>query len=229
MADAFAFRLALQGDFQAWQAGKEKAFLRGIRDGIEDVEAFGKKTLRDALVDSGLKLNPKTWQAEIYPKSGLAWEPVVFFHTKAPKIIAAFDEGGEIRAKDGYMAVPLPYYQHLLPRQRGRFSKSKIELTYEKYGEENLVVLPETADRPAILALETGAITRTGGISKRKRTKTGKRAKGTALIPLFYLLRKVDLKQRIDIDKAFAEIERVAPARIQAAVTRRLQMEEQGN
>ena len=229
MADAFSIRLALQGDFQAWQAGKEKAFLHGIREGAEDVADFGTKKLRDALVDSGLKLNPKTWQAEIYPKSGLAWEPAVFLHTKAPKIIAAFDEGGEIRAKDGYMAVPLPYYQDLLPRQRGRFSKSKIELTYEKYGADNLIVLPKTADRPAILALETGTITKRGAISARKRTKTGKRRKGTDLIPLFYLVESVDLKQRLDIERTFAEIDREAPGIMQENLAKSLAREEQRN
>lgn len=228
MADSFAIRLAFQGEFQTWQREKGEAFLKGIRDGAEDVADFGKKKLRDALVDSGLKLNPKTWQADIYPKSGLAWEPAVFLHTKAPKIIAAFDEGGEIRAKDGYMAVPLPYYQDLLPRQRGRYSKSKIELTYEKYGAENLIVLPKTADRPAILALETGTITKRGAISARKRTKTGKRRKNTALIPLFFLVESVDLKQRLDIEKTFAEIEREAPGIIQRALTRRLSFEERG-
>lgn len=225
VVDGFSLRLALTGDLQAYQRENSEAVLKGLKDGSEDVADMGKRKLRDALISSGLKLNPKSWQAEVYPIGNtLSWEPVVFIYTKAPKIIAAFDEGGEIRAKDGYMAVPMPYYADRLPKARGRYSKSKIELTYEKYGEDNLIVLPATPDRPAILALDTGTITKTGAISGRKRTKTGKRRKNTDLIPLFWLVDSVEIQQRIDIEKTFREIEREAPGLIINALAHRLRM-----
>lgn len=209
--DDYAFRLALTGDFQRWHNQTREDVLKGIRYGAESMADYAKQELRSALVESGLKLNPKTWQAEIYPAHGLAWEPVVFVYSKAPKIIAAFDEGGEIHARSGYLAVPLPYYAEKLPRQRGQNSKSKIELTYDKYGEDNLVVLPATDDRPAILALKSGGITKRGSISARKKTKTGKHRRGSGVIPLFFLVSSVTLQQRLNIEASYDRIEREAP------------------
>ena len=227
VVDPFTVRLALTGDLQAYERRNSEAVLKGLKDGAYDIADMGKKKLRDALISSGLKLNPKSWQAEVHPRGSiLAWKPAVFFYTKAPKIIAAFDEGGEIRAKDGFMAVPLPYYQELLPRQRGQYSKSKIQLTYEKYGEDNLIVLPATSDRPAILALDSGKITATGKITGSKRTKTGKRRKGTGLIPLFYLVESVEIQQRLNVEKTFNEIERDSPRLVVAALERHLRMVE---
>ncbi len=227
MADAKYIRLALLGEFEEWRQRNELGVLKGLRAGADDVADFSKKTLRDALIDSGLKLNPKTWRADVFPEHGrLAWEPAVFVYSKAPNITAAFDEGGEIRAKDGYMAVPMPYYADQLPKQRGRFSKSKIELTYEKYGEDNLIVLPATADRPAILALKSGTITTTGKISKRQLLKSGKHGKKAGLIPLFWLVDSVELQQRIDIEKSFRDIERGAPDIQRDALARHLRMVE---
>ncbi len=205
--DASDFELATSGKLGIWREKVQKAVLHTNRGVLEEVEVFGKDTLRADLRAAGLNGLEKTWQGELYPRKGLAWEPVLLLHSKAPVIVSAFDEGPTITPNgDGMLAIPIPGgFAEDFPNPKG--PDTKVDYARQKFG-DRLFVVPATSNRPAILAARLVGQTKTGRLTARKKTKTGKYGKGTQTAMLFFLVPQVRLPKLLDIPGRFEEIER---------------------
>jgi hypothetical protein len=205
--DLQGFGLAATGGYQAWRDKLRLAVLTTNRDVIEDTIDYGKGVMRADLRAAGLSGLDKTWQGEMFPRRGLAWEPSGFLFSKAEVIVQAFDEGATIQPKEaGLLAIPIPGgFAEDFPNPRG--PRTKVDYAREKFG-DRLFVIPATAGRPAILAVKLVGQTSTGKLRARNLTKTGKFGKGTFTAMLFYLVPEARLEKRLDIQSRFDQIER---------------------
>jgi hypothetical protein len=177
------------------------------RESLEAASAHGKGVLRASLRAANLGALEKTWQADIYPRRGLAWEPTALIYSKAELIVAAFDAGETIGPKDGgLLAVPIPGgFAEEFPNPRG--PDTKVDYARQKFG-DRLFVIPARAGRPAILAAELVGQTKTGRLTARQRLKSGKVGQGTFTAFLFFLVPQVTLPKLLDIQSDFQKIER---------------------
>ncbi len=216
----FEISLALGGQLEEWKQGVTYGTLVALRAAVEDAADEGLGDLRRDLQDGLPNLSPKTWRKIVFPKnkSKLTYKPTAILYSKADAIVTAFDEGGEISADGKLMAVPLPYFQQRMPKRRNGSSKSKVQIAYEMFGEENLEIIPANGDRPAMIVLMSGGISKSGRISHRARTKTGKRRKNTGMIPLFFLVESVTLQKRLNVQDIFNNIERRFPQHLLRAL-----------
>lgn len=213
--------MALQGNLQEWTREVREGTLDGLRMGLENAAEEGQDLLRADLRAGLPNLSDKTWRTRVFPKSKSTktWSPTGYIYSKADAIVTAFDEGGEISSDGKLMAVPLPYFQQRLPKNRNRYSKTKVEMAYQMFGAENLEVVPATSDRPAMLVLKSGGVTKTGRIVGRKLTKTGKQRKNSGIIPLFFLVDSVTLQKRLNVEEIFRKVERGFPAHLVRALS----------
>lgn len=196
---------ALVGKLGEFSSDVRKAWLEAINGSMHTAGRHGLGILRDDLVRNGLEGLKNTWRSEVFPRAGLAYEPSVIWFSNAEAIVSSFDDGQPIRAKTGgFLAVPIPGSPaEDFPNPRG--PDTKVDYAQQRFGDQ-LKFVPGTPRRPAMLVLEGGSFTKTGKLSRRKRTKTGKFGKGTASIPLFFLVKEVRLGKRLDVQARFKEI-----------------------
>jgi len=203
---SFRLEAALQGNLEAFQSGVRTAWLQAGRDTMEVMRERGLSRLRGSVQRAGLGARlANTWRGNIYPERGLSDDPALVLFSKAPEIIKAH-EGETIHAKAGsLLAIPIPGS----PAEDFKVQKgTKVEYARRKFG-DRLFVIPPVAGRPAILAIEGGAISATGKLSARKKLKSGQYGKGAATIFLFWLVPEVTLGARLDVDADFAAIGRM--------------------
>ncbi len=205
--DTSDFTLAINGKLSQWREGVSEAVLRANRSSLEATLDFGKRTLRADLRQAGLNALEKSWQGEIYPRKGLAFEPAVRIFSKAEVIVGAFDEGPTITPTgDGMLAIPIPgSFAEDFPNPKG--PDDKVDYARRKFG-ERLFVIPANANRPAILAAEMVGVSKGGRLGPRKKTKTGKFTKGTQTAMLFFLVPQARLPKLLDIRRDFDRIEK---------------------
>jgi hypothetical protein len=205
--DASDFTLALNGQLSKWRAGVGEAVVRANRGALEATSDFAKRTLRADLREAGLGALEKTWQTDIYPRKGLAYEPALRIYSKAEVIVSAFDEGPTIKPTgDGMLAIPIPGgFAEDFPNPKG--PDDKVDYARRKFG-DRLFVIPANGNRPAILAAELVGVSKGGRLGPRKKTKTGKFTKGTQTAMLFYLVPQARLPKLLDIRRDFRRIEK---------------------
>ena len=201
------FGRAATGGYQIWRDKVRQVVLTANRGAIETAMADGKNKLRADLRAAGLGALEKSWQSEMFPRRGLAWEPSGLLYSKAEIIVSAFDEGVTIRSKDGgLLAIPIKGgFAEDFPNPRG--AETKVDYARQKFG-DRLFTIPASGDRPAILAVEMVGQTKTGRLTTRRKTKTNKYTKGTFTAPLFWLVPQARLEKRLDIQSTFDQIER---------------------
>lgn len=205
--DTSDFQLAQNGNLAKWRAGVGEAVVRANRGVLVATGEFAKRTLRADLRQAGLNALEKTWQFEIYPRKGLAYEPAMRIFSKAEVIVSAFDEGPTITPTgDGMLAIPIPgSFAEDFPNPAG--PDDKVDYARRKFG-DRLFVIPANGNRPAILAAEMVGVSRGGRLGPRKLTKTGKFTKGTQTAMLFFLVPQARLPKLLDIRRDFRRIER---------------------
>jgi len=182
----FAVRLAWRGDLEDWRRDTYKAHIKSINDAVKEVGGQAKGALRDDVSQAGLgKRLAFTWRGDMVVKERSA-DPAYWIFSRAEDIIASFDRGVVITVAGAKaLAVPIPGgpAEKLQAYPGGG---GKVRAAEAKWGE--LFVIPEAGDRPAMLAAKEVGFTKSGNLRQRKRTRTGKRRKGTlSALPLFFL------------------------------------------
>lgn len=197
----FKLQAALMGDLEGFEEGVKQAVGTASRETMEAMRDMGITRLRSSLAKAGLSAIEKTWRGEIYPRRGWALEPALFIYSKAPEIIAA-NQGEVIRGKNGgWLAIPIPGSPAQdLPNPRG--PETRVDEARRRYG-ERLFTIPAKAGRPAMLAVEGVGFTKTGRVTVRKKSKSGKWGAGTMTVPLFWLVPQVTMQDRLDVEADF--------------------------
>lgn len=208
-------KLALRGDLDAFYGSLETAALKGARQSVDHIAGFARSRLRKSLRKAGLG-GPleKSWRANVYPRQGLARRPKAFIYSKAPEIIGAFDTGPQVGARyASSLAVPIPGgvvdEQYSPPPFQRR---DPVAWAEQRFGAENLFVIPAAPGRPAILAAREVGTARSGAgkgrrVDRFKRTKSGGFRQGAATVFLFFLFRSVKLPKLLDVQADFSAIE----------------------
>jgi len=199
----FQLQAALEGDLEGFQRGTSLAWLQAGRKTMEIMERKGLDILRGSVVEAGLGQQlANTWQADIYPARGLSYNPAIVFYSKAPEIIGAH-QGETIRASGGtWLAIPIPGSPAEDFPTRGM---TRVEYARQKFG-DRLFSIPARGGRLSILAVENVSLTKTGRVSVRQKTKTGKYGKNAATLFLFWLVPQVTLDARLDVQADFRQV-----------------------
>lgn len=222
--------LALAGELQADLDAADEAIMRAVRKALTNVVSEGKQRIRDQVVQAGLgkagagdgrgsgRSLASAVRYEIYPKSGLARNPaaLLYIQPSAEHIFDAFEEGATISAKGGkFLTIPIPGS----PASREVFGdKPRGQSVLEKLKTRGIEVefIKATASRPAMLIAKGVRLSAAGKLSKvqrrggkdgqtvnPRRKKAASYAKGEASVPLFFLLPKVRIAKRLNLNREF--------------------------
>lgn len=187
--DATQIGRALDQEFSALS---KRVRLATEKTGREKLVAPLRDMTRGALNSRKL---PTTWRAKVYPDaSEETISPAFFVSSKAPKIIAAFQDGATIRAnRSKYLAIPTAQSG----RERRHFLKGA--LTPAKWEAENRVKLRFQATRyGGVLIADTQA-------GKRRRGRDAQAMRREKSIVVFVLIKQVRLAKRLDIARIAEE------------------------
>lgn len=196
-------------------AGAERAVTRSMRQAGRGLQ----KDWRDQIRSAGLRGNklPRTIRQRVYPETGESTSAAALVWSKAPKIVAAFDEGALIRGKDGFwLAVPIdpiarrmrgPNNRKVTPGLWEQRTGRRLEFIYRK-GRPPLLVdtgVPLARERYDRLDHQT---------SRYRRWVAGGRRRARAWKPIFVLLPQVKLRKRLDINRLARKWQGLLPGMI---------------
>lgn len=147
-----------------------------------------------------------TIRSQAYPRSGNSLGAAAMVWTRAPKILAAFERGAVIRARNGlFLAVPLPAAgsgpggQRLTPAEWERRRGIKLRFLARP-------------GLPPLLVAHVRLNKRGLGVEARARYGRGRR-----VVPIFVLLPQVTLRKRLDLLNTAQRLARNIPARVVGA------------
>jgi len=205
---------AIEGNLNEIMTQERDAATRGVRVGVEKATNSLKSRLRSRVQQAGLGSRlAKTWQSKFYPDEGLNAAGLVF--SKAEQIIQAHTQGTVIRARNGrFLAIPTPEAVRLAQHKVGRRTKLTPRNWPSNLSKLRYVPRPRG---PHLLVIDDVKFTKAGRLTKAKRTKTGKLSRGTTTVVMFFLVRQIRLKKRLDPQRDFRRVEALLPTFIKRA------------
>ena len=212
-------RAAISGDperiMAAEIAGAERAVTRSMRQAGKGLQ----KDWRDQIRSAGLRGNklPRTIRQRVYPETGDSASAAALVWSKAPKIMAAFDEGTLIRHREGFwLAIPI---DPIAKRMRGKRGKPVTPGLWERRTGKVLEFIFRKG-RPPLL-VDTGIPAFREGLdriphvtSRRRRWEKRGRPRARAWKPIFVLVPQVRLRKRLDIDRLAQKWQGLVPGMI---------------
>lgn len=201
-------KAAIEGNLNAIMKQEVVDATAGVVAGIQQATDLLQSGQRSQITRAGLGRGlSKGWRKKFYRNEGLDAAGLVYH--KSRKIITAFDQGTVVRVKKRkYLAIPTEHARKMAKRSVGRFG-SVTPGSWPK----NLPPLRYVPRRgaPDLLVVDEVRITKTGRISKAKRTKTGKMGRGASTVVAFVLIRQIRIDKRIDVDKVSERAHRLMP------------------
>ena len=200
------------------------ALKRAVTTTGQQVQGELRAQARGAGFKDGGKSIANAWRLETFPKPGRGprtLRPAAWVWSKMPEVADAFDKGATVRAKGGqYLAFPTGY--NAAQGRRNASRRGGVRVTPDQMMQAGrrgeAFVLPSKANpRVKLWCLRVAGAY---GVTKRTRNRlrlfvneatevgTGK-AKGAAqrrreilekgFVPMFFLMRQVSLRKRLDI------------------------------
>lgn len=224
MLDGFDLSLALEGNLQEMEEELRYDVRVAMRKALFRAGEFGKERVRAHC--SSLPGYGHAWDFAMYPPgyNQLADNPacVIFPKSNAEPVIRAHAFGAVITANGAMqMWIPIPDSPADRRAPRGR---DIVEYIISRVGWENIGFIPATPHRPAMAVAREASITSRGNVGRGGRAllKSGRRRKGTADVPLFYLVPQVTLTPSINPQAGFDETERAFPTIMAQALAEEL-------
>lgn len=191
---------ALAGNLEAYMAEElavaERAVTEGVRQTAEDV----KQAQRAGVIRGGLGRRLATsWRAEHYPRRGESLGAASIVHTKADRLIRAFDDGATIRSRDGFfLAIPTDE----APRRGvGRKRLTPSNFPEHRYGPLRFVY---RRTGPSLLVVDDQRMTKAGRFTRSRSKRALATKQGLATVVMFLLYPQVRLKKRLAVDATFS-------------------------
>lgn len=185
----------------------EGAVTRAMRSAGQTLKANWRGQVRGAGLGSRLA---NTVRGEAYPKGSTSLNAAALVWTKAPEIIAGFEDGITIQSKDGfYLAIPTQ------AAGRGPRGARMTPLTWERrHGMRLRFVYRRTG--PSLLVADDARLTKKGSaIQKRgKRRKRDGILTGAQTVPIFILVPKVRIGKRLNLLSAAERVSAQIPGLI---------------
>jgi hypothetical protein len=208
------------------------ALKRAVTTAGQQTQADLRAQARGAGFKDGGRSIANAWRLKIYPTGGVglrSFKPAADVTSNMPDVVTIFDEGRQITVKKSkYLAIPTPINRTNNRRSNGRMAVRVTPLEMFRSGG---FVVPTSNPRVRLWCLPLRQET-----TKRGRVKlfagryvqvlTGNRKGAQAarkayaadrkFVPMFFLMRQVNLRKRLDI----AAVRALAPGRFaRAAVT----------
>ena len=101
-------KAAITGNLTAYIKDQQQQAELAVTNGVKEITERIKQDLRSQVVSAGLgdRLS-KTWRSQTYPRNQVSLSAAGVVKSKAPKIIAAFNDGVTIRSSQGkFLAIP---------------------------------------------------------------------------------------------------------------------------
>ena len=186
---------AITGDLRKIMKAEIAAAETAVYNGVREVSNSVKNDLRQQVSSSGLGSGvANAWRANFY--NGKSIKAAGFVYTKAPNIIAAFNDGVTIRSSKGlFLAIPTP-----AAPKRGTDGKriSPSNFPEASYGKLQFVYRPGGISLLVVNNLRARGGKRGGfGRASASALKTGR---GLATVVMFIMLPQVTLSKRLNID-----------------------------
>lgn len=177
-----------------------------VTRGTARAAVYLKEVLRGQVIGSGLGARlSKTWRSEAYPKGGkVSLRAAGLVYSKAPNIVRAFDDGAQIRSRDGFwLAIPTA-----AAPKKGVGGK---RITPSNFPEHRFGPLRFVRGRGRVSYLVVENLRASTGKRKgfRKASKRAlKSGQGLTTVIMFLLVQQVSLRKRLDVDGATRQAER---------------------
>lgn len=200
----------LQFDFTPTRQARERiqtAYLRAERQAVTEITREAEQALEAATASAGLGRLARAWTSRIYPRGGLAKNPVGFIFpkggTRTTGAVRSYTRGASIRGTRGqFLAIPTPAAgsrgrgRNLTPGEWEARTGQRLRFVYRP-------------GRPSLLVAEGVANARSGRFRPitRRRTKADERLgtfRGTQTIVIFVLLPVVNVRSRVSIESVLA-------------------------
>ncbi len=183
-------------DVAALMAGTEEDIAHVLTAAMDEAAELLREDWKQAIEEAGLGSRlARTVRAKVYPMGQASLDPAAFVHTKAPKIIDAFDRGVTIRARNKrWLAFPTP----------AAGPKRISPLEWERKTGLQLRFVPLRGGKSALLVTDNARLSSKGraqknqGYSRKGGSYT--RLTGRATIVVFQLSRSVKEKKLLDLD-----------------------------
>lgn len=185
-------------DLEAALAAEYRQGERAVTQAMRAAQAELKTNWRGQVTSAGLGQRlANTIRGEAYPRGTDSMNAAALIWTKAPKLIAAYERGVTIRARDGFwLAIPTPAAGM---RTRGR------KMTPEEWQRRHGIKLRFVHTRKNQFLLVADEV-RTNSKGQARR-KGGKRRQdgiltGAQTVVIFILVPQARVKKRLDLMKA---------------------------
>ncbi len=203
-------RAAIEGNLEEIMEQELEDATAGVAAGIEQAVHMLQMEFREQTSRAGLGVGlTKAWRRKFWRNKGLDAAGLVYHKTS--RIILAHDRGGIIRAKNRkYMAIPTPEAIRMAKTKLGVGRFGKVTPGNWPKNLPPLRYVPRSGNL-ALLVVDEVRITKTGRISKAKRTKKGKLGRGASTLVAFILVRQIRLKKVLDLDRAKRKVQNRLP------------------
>ncbi len=191
--------VALTGNLEEFMEEELDLAERAITAGVRSAGARAKRLLRQDVLAGGLGPRlARSWRQKDYPRGQASLAAASIIYTKAPELLRVFDEGATIRSAAGfYLAIPTPDAPKL-GEGRKRLTPSNfperrfgpLRFVYREHG-ASLLVVDNQRQRQG----------KRGGYALSKSKRALKTGHGLMTVPMFFLVPRVRLKRRLNIDK----------------------------
>ena len=201
------------------------ALRRAVTSTGAEVQAELRAQARGAGFKDGGRAVANAWRLQVFPRPGVGpktLRPAALVWSRMPDIVTAFDRGAVIRAKGGkYLAFPTGYNAARGRRNAG--SRGGVRVTTDQMMQagrrgEAFVLPSKSNPRVKLWCLR---VAETRGVTQRTRNRVrlfvnqstevvtgrvrGLQAKRREVlkqgfVPMFFLMRQVSLRKRLDID-----------------------------
>lgn len=183
---------------------------RAVTTAMQGASRALKTDWRGQIVAAGLgRRLGNTVRSAAYPQGTVSMDAAALVWTKAPKIIAAHDEGAVIHAVNRrWLAIPLPAAGEVLPGRQA--------VTPEALARSRGLQLRFVATRGGYFLVGEGRLTKKRQGRAKKRLKSGRYGKGAATIFFFQLVPQVRLTKKTDLEGGALNVADGLPSRIVA-------------
>lgn len=186
----------------------ERAVTSALRQAQLDLKANWRQQITSAGLGQRLA---NTVRGDTYPKGTDSMNAASLVWTRAPKILAAYESGVVIRARDGFwLAIPT---EAAGTRSRGR--KMTPQEWQARHGMKLRFVQTRT-NRFMLVADEARVTSRGRAARKRGKRRADGILTGAQTVVIFILVPQTRLRKRLDLLKAADAVAARVPAMIQS-------------
>ena len=199
---------AIQGSLTEYMAVEVRAAETAVTAGVKQATDGLKLSMRRQVTSAGLGQRlANTWRGKVYPQGQVSLKAAGLVYTNAPEIMTGLEVATTIRGKDGlWLAIPTPNApkrgvggKRISPTNFPEQSLGRLRFVYRSSGVSLLVV-------------DNVRTTARGIRSASDKQKASGRGLSTAV--MFWLVRQVRTKKRIDLNREAAAWHNRLPALI---------------